>query len=114
MNQVGLAYLEEPDKALELLHRVEYGQTQQAIVLATWAAYFGDPELALEAFGRGPAGVQTIVVWQLWLPIFSDMRRLPGFKDLVSDLGLVNYWRESDNWPDFCAPVGSSDFACTF
>lgn len=114
VNQVGLAYLEEPGKALELLHRVDYGPTQQAIMLATWAAYFGDPELALEAFGRGPAGVQTIVVWQLWLPIFSDMRQLPGFKDLVSDLGLVDYWRERDNWPDFCAPVGSSDFECTF
>jgi hypothetical protein len=41
----------------------------------------------------------------------SDMRKLPGFKDLVRDMGLVDYWRKY-GWSDFCGPVGDDDFAC--
>jgi hypothetical protein len=40
------------------------------------------------------------------------MRQLPGFKDLVRDLGLVDYWRTSGKWSDFCHPVGEDDFEC--
>jgi len=40
------------------------------------------------------------------------MRRLPGFKDLVSKLGLVDYWRSSGNWGEFCRLVGADDFEC--
>lgn len=110
---MGLAYLDEPDTALEILTRSAPDLLPlQAVPLATWANYFGDPELALEAFRQAPAGAQTVLVFHLWLPIYADMRRLPGFKDLVSDLGLVDYWRESGDWGDFCGPVGSDDFEC--
>ena len=26
--------------------------------------------------------------------------------DLAGDLGLVDYWRRSDKWPEFCAEPG--------
>jgi TolB-like protein/tetratricopeptide (TPR) repeat protein len=32
----------------------------------------------------------------------ASMRRDPRFMPLVSRLGLVNYWRASGKWPDFC------------
>ena len=40
------------------------------------------------------------------------MRKLPGFKDLLRDLGLVDYWRKTGNWADFVRPIGDDDFEC--
>jgi TolB-like protein len=39
-------------------------------------------------------------------------RDTESFKGFVSDMGLVDYWRTSDKWSDFCKPVGKSDFEC--
>lgn len=113
-NSVGLTYLDEPDKALEILERSARDLSPvQAIQVATWAAYFGDAKLALDAFSQATRGVQTVAVSHLWLPLFADMRRLPGFTDLLRDLGLVEYWRETGDWSDFCDPVvGNDDFEC--
>ena len=76
--------------------------------LIHFAALSGDPELALECFRK--SGSKTYEA--LWGPHLSDMRRLPGFKDLVRKIGLVDYWRNSGNWNDFCHPVGDDDFEC--
>ena len=83
-----------------------------SIVLAYWAAYYGDPELALALTRRmleseGMPG-QIMVLWR---PVFRDMRKLPGFKDLMRDIGLVDYWKKY-GWGDFCHPVGDNDFEC--
>jgi TolB-like protein/DNA-binding winged helix-turn-helix (wHTH) protein len=78
--------------------------------LAHWAVFYGDDELALDAlrsaFGPSPA------TFLLWRPDFKGVRRLPGFKDIVRDLGLVEYWRTSGNWGDFCHQSGEDDFTC--
>jgi TolB-like protein/DNA-binding winged helix-turn-helix (wHTH) protein len=78
--------------------------------LAYWAAYFGDPEFALRLLHELPADPSAAFV--LWRQILKDTRRLPGFKDLVRDLGLVGYWRASGNWGEFCRPLGEDDFEC--
>jgi len=39
------------------------------------------------------------------------MRKLPGFKKIVIDLGLVEYWRVY-GWSDFCHPLAHDDFTC--
>jgi hypothetical protein len=41
----------------------------------------------------------------------SEVRQLPEFKKLVSDLNLVEYWR-AYGWADACAPFGDDDFEC--
>ena len=66
---------------------------------------FGDPHLALEIFG------ETERIRTIWRPTFSDMRKLPEFKQFMADLGLVEYWRTTGEWPDLCRPVGD-DFEC--
>jgi hypothetical protein len=48
----------------------------------------------------------------VWAPFFSDMRRLPEFKTLITELKLVDFWRTSGRWGDFCKPVGADDFEC--
>jgi adenylate cyclase len=103
--------LDSPEKALDELRRQSNDPTFKnplgRTTIAVWASYFGDHELALQMFkGNGYPD------FTMWRPIHKGMRRLPGFKDLVRDYGLVDYWRKSGNWGDFCKPVGNNDFEC--
>jgi TolB-like protein len=75
--------------------------------LPAFAALFGDPELAL-AFMESSVGVPNI---DLGLDLFSEVRRHPGFKLWVEQQGLLNYWRTTGNWADYCRPV-NDDFEC--
>jgi TolB-like protein/DNA-binding winged helix-turn-helix (wHTH) protein len=74
--------------------------------LAHWAIYFHEPELALELWSEGTRDPDG-----LWAPLMRDVRKLPAFKEVVRDLGLVDYWR-AYGWSDFCHPTGDEDFAC--
>ena len=48
----------------------------------------------------------------VWLPVFEEVRELPEFKDLLLDMGLVEYW-QTHGWPDVCNPLGEEDFSCS-
>jgi tetratricopeptide (TPR) repeat protein len=39
-------------------------------------------------------------------PVGAAARRDPRFMPLMAKLGLVDYWRTSGHWPDFCAEPG--------
>ena len=96
----------------------------RSFTIAMWLAYAGDPVLALEVLN---AIIATYVsdsaqIWTiydadvthrpLWWPLMREVRKLPGFKDLVRKLGLAGYWRTTGNWGDFCHPVSEDDFEC--
>jgi len=102
------------DRALEIIEAAYNDINNQwpskHFDIAMLAAYFGDPELALDSISRD-VRLTTVRIWVLWYPIMSDVRRLPGFKELVKDLNLVDYWRIY-GWPDTCAPQGEGDFRC--
>jgi TolB-like protein len=49
----------------------------------------------LEAVGRALFMAQT-----------APLRRDPRFMPFVAKLGLVDYWRSTGNWPDFCSEPG--------
>jgi hypothetical protein len=36
-------------------------------------------------------------------PPWRNLRRDRRFMDLIKDTGLIQYWRETGHWPDFCA-----------
>ena len=74
-------------------------------MIAHWAAWYGDQELALDAMERLP------VPWAFWDTHMSEVRRNPRFKDLVRQVGLERYFREY-GWNDFCRPLGEYDFQC--
>jgi TolB-like protein len=79
---------------------------------ALWAAYLGDPAYSLEVLNRTRDSTPTLILgYQLWRPVMAEVRRLPGFKDLVREMGLVEYWREF-GWGEHCRPVGADDFEC--
>jgi TolB-like protein/Tfp pilus assembly protein PilF len=116
LNPTMRSLLDEPEQARESLHRFAVdpaynSQFIRSVVMAIWASYFGDPELALKLQYQGDKP-SVGVVYALWRPIHKDMRRLPGFKDLVQKLGLVDYWRSTGKWGEFCRPLGDDDFEC--
>jgi TolB-like protein/DNA-binding winged helix-turn-helix (wHTH) protein len=107
--------LDRPEKALADLRRHIMGQrtgsvSPWGIGPGIWAAYLGDPHLALELIR--PVAFDSKFTQVLWAPFLSEMRRLPEFKALVIELKLVDYWRATGRWGDFCKPLGTNDFVC--
>jgi TolB-like protein/Tfp pilus assembly protein PilF len=105
---------DDPQAALAFIRRESpKAQSFDVMPLASWASFFGDPDLALSLFRRVPREAEVGLAAQLWLPLFADARKLPAFKDLMRDLGFVDYWRSTGKWNDFCHPVGADDFECS-
>ena len=73
--------------------------------VSVFAAWLGDPALAVDALQQSPDA------YAIWVPFMANLRRQPEFEDVVRQLGLPEYWREF-TWADRCHPVGAEDFAC--
>lgn len=80
-------------------------------VITVWASYFGDHELALKQI-QDVSKDKAVAVFVVWRPIQQGMRQLPGFRDLLREFKLVDYWQSTGNWGDFCRPTGGGDFEC--
>ena len=78
--------------------------------IAMMLAYFGDPQFALKVKSE-EVRASTVRLHALWYPVMSDVRQLPEFKKLVTELNLVEYWR-AYGWADACRPLGDDDFTC--
>ena len=111
INQVMYGLLDDPQAAQVELRKFKsdpaYANPFAHSGIAVWACYFGDDGLALQIFQE-----EAPTTFPYWRPIHKGMRRLPGFKDLMRKVGLVDYWRKTGNWGEFCRPVGEDDFAC--
>ena len=75
-----------------------------------WAAYFGDPEFAMEAYEKAVSMCGTNL-YKIWLPVMREVRQLPRFKEFVREIGLVDYWNKF-GWPDICHQLDNGDFEC--
>jgi TolB-like protein/tetratricopeptide (TPR) repeat protein len=82
-----------------------------ALLIAFWADYHGDTALALTALRRWLAQTSRFDAI-VWTPFLDSTRHEPGFKDIVREYALLDYWREAGQWGDYCRPVGSGDFEC--
>ncbi len=82
------------------------------VAIALYADDFDDKDLALIAYRRAFIDMQAIQLPFIWSPSRTGLRADPRFKDLVRELGFVDYWRASGNWGDYCKPVGKDDFEC--
>jgi len=106
-----LALLDAPQEALRVLREKYAGADPVTLrAVALWAALLGDPAFALSAIRASVTmrGGNLSIVWQ---PQFAAARRLPEFKALLHDLGVVDYWRKY-GWPNMCRPLGAEDFTC--
>jgi tetratricopeptide (TPR) repeat protein len=108
------AWFDDPQRGLEELRgaydeATSTGAHARLFPVAIFASYLGDQELALDALrALGP----TQNLHALWSPTVREVRALPGFEDLVTELGLVDYWRASAEWGEFCSEIGSGGVMC--
>ncbi len=107
--------LDKPDQALSMLRQIATeSRGRRAVVgLSQWFAWLGDNEAALELLREDmqqPA-VRYGVLWAIWEPGLYGVGKLPGFKQIVRDGGLVDYWRKY-GWGDYCKPTTDDDFTC--
>jgi tetratricopeptide (TPR) repeat protein len=119
INGAALKYLDDAPAALGELRRLIDDAALQGDVfsmstLGLWAAYFGDEMLALEALRRTAQSNAAFESWgvTLWRPVMRPVRQHAGFKALLREHGVVDYWRTSGNWGEFCTPSGTDDFEC--
>jgi TolB-like protein/DNA-binding winged helix-turn-helix (wHTH) protein/Tfp pilus assembly protein PilF len=73
------------------------------------AAAIGENELALEFMRESLQDAWQGFFW-MWLPVFDEVRMQPGFRDLLIESGIVEYWQQH-GWPEVCQPDGAS-FSC--
>ncbi len=110
-----LAVFDSRDQVLSLLQDVYREKTLQwprkLHDIAMAAVYFGDPELALKIKAED-IRINASRMAAIWYPVMSEVRQLPEFKDLVTELNLVEYWR-AYGWADACRPLGDDDFECS-
>ena len=110
-----VSYVDDPQGSLKGLWEryadaTSRGAHGQLIPVAIFAAFLGDHALSLEALGTYAPTTQNLQ--GLWRPVLSEVRRRPGFDELVEDLWLADYWRSSGNWGEFCAEIGSEEITC--
>lgn len=96
--------LDDRDAMLEAWKNVQ-SMTSLDAFITVWAAWLEDDEMALMAMRRSPN------TWFMWTPLLSRLRKTDEFKQIVIDLGLVDFWREF-GWGDFCAPEDGNEFEC--
>ena len=109
-----LAEFDSPERILSMLRDVYQDDSLQwprkLHDIAMVAAYFGDPKFALKAKGQ-EVRASAARLGAIWYPVMSEVRQLPEFKKLVTDLNLVEYWR-AYGWADACRPLGDNNFTC--
>jgi TolB-like protein/tetratricopeptide (TPR) repeat protein len=105
---------DSPDRALAILRDLLEDDSRRWPAkyhdIALHAAFFGDADLALEAFAI-EVRLTAIRYGALWYPVMGVVRRLPGFASLMSEVQLAPYWRRY-GWPDHCEPVDEKNFRC--
>ncbi|MEE8371532.1 MAG: tetratricopeptide repeat protein [Sphingomonadales bacterium] len=109
------AALDDPPKAAAVLRSYWREDALEWALVAFWASYLNDIDLAL--------GTLEFITFEendtaaiaegafLGFPYQSSMRKTERFKNILRELGMVDYWRAS-GWPELCRPLGADDFEC--
>jgi hypothetical protein len=79
---------------------------------ATLAGYLGYDRQAVELLRIAYERPGGFVLLMLWHPALAGARKTDDFEQFVTDLGLVDAWRESGDWGDYCRPVSATEIGC--
>jgi adenylate cyclase len=107
--------LDQPQAARDLLWRAledpaNHDASRMMIIGIQSGLYGDDGTLAVAAFRRALLEFDFYAKFVLWWPSLRRARQTPAFKQLIRDLGVYDYWRQSGQWGDFARPVGEDDF----
>lgn len=81
----------------------------ESLFYSAVAAHVGATEESLTLLTMAVEDVWLRVHWA-WLPVYDEVRKHPGFRQLMVESGLVAYWQEH-GWPRMCSPAGDA-FSC--
>lgn len=76
-------------------------------VLVPGYARFGRMDDAYRVVNTNLDLLGQSVWWTFWQSEMAPFRQDPRFASLVTEVGLLDYWREH-GWPDVCQPAGDS------
>lgn len=98
------ANVEKMDAGLRPLYSRElngsnFGWTVQAL------AEFERVDEVLALLARSPTDMVANSSYLFFRPGLAPLRRDPRFMAVAKRIGLVDYWRSSGKWPDFCSDV---------
>lgn len=95
---------DSPEAALGLLRQIYADSSamwpSKYHDIAHLAAFFGDPDFALQVASKEAKLMTNRYPSLLWYPVMAEARKLPEFLDLVTEVNLVAYWREH-GWSDY-------------
>ena len=107
-------HLDSPKEGLAELRRIYSNDDNLPSaafgIISVLAAYFGDPEFAMEAMEKA-VSIDGNWISCNWYPVMREVRQLSRFKEFVREIGLVKYWNKF-GWPDFCRPLDNGNFEC--
>jgi tetratricopeptide (TPR) repeat protein len=69
-------------------------------------AQFHRTDDAFDWIAKVPTPAIAEASYILFRPYFTDVRRDPRFMLVAKRIGLVDYWRQSGHWPDYCNEPG--------
>jgi TolB-like protein len=108
--------LPDRGRALAAVRKAFEDPSTQGIVafwaIGMYADRFGDKDLALAAMRKWVVDVKGFVNI-IWWPYTRGLRSDPRFKQIVRETGLVEFWRSSNQWGDYCRPLANDDFECS-
>jgi TolB-like protein len=78
---------------------------QSAISGLSLLGFVDDAFAVADRYGRSPQ-IQTDSSGFLFEPALAAMRRDPRFIAFAAHFGLVDHWRKTGKWPDFCGQPG--------
>jgi len=92
--------------------RVTQATSEKIRTAADWRVISRENEIMmLAALGETKQAIEVansvldheeLEPWIMFTPITRALREDARFVPLASRLGLINYWRDTGNWPDFC------------